>query len=200
MPLPRRFHVALIAATALALSGASASAFAQNLNNVVPVSAFVDVLIEGNAVQDLEFGTVVPGTSRTVTPGAAASCAGCLSAMWTMPRISNGNQVGRQFVQLTYTALPSTLTHTDGATTMPISWTNAGSAALMKNGTEYYWHTPWTPVQGTSHSVRVNPDPAGVGGQRHLNIYLGGTLAPPASQKAGAYYGVVTLQMAYGST
>lgn len=195
-----RVHAALLAAIALALPGANATAWAQSQAAVVPVSAFVDVLLEGNAIRDLDFGVITPGTSRTVAPTAASGCAGCLSGQWQMPRISNGAQANRQFVQLTYTSLPSALTHVDGVTTMPISWTNGAGSALMKNGTEYYWHTPWTPVQGVSRSVRVNPDPLGTNGTRGLNIYLGGTLAPTSAQKAGAYHGVVTLQMTYGST
>lgn len=192
----RRLRRAL--AVAAALGAPAAAARAQSASSTVTITAWVDVALSGIAVQDLGFGTATPGTSVTVTPGATAGCTGCTAGEWQMTSISNAKAANRKYIQLTFTSLPATLNQTDG-TPLAVSWSNAAKACLEKNAAEYYCYPGWTPTQGAMHSVLINPDPSGQKGVRNMNVYLGGMIAPPSTQKAGVYHGLVTLQMAYGA-
>lgn len=185
-------------AVAAALAAPVAGARAQSATATVNIAAWVDVALSGIAVQDLGFGTATPGTSVTVTPGAAAGCTGCTAGMWQITNLSNAKNANRKYVQLTFTSLPAALKQTDG-TPLALTWSNAAKACLEKNAAEYYCYSVWTPTQGAMHSVLINPDPNGQKGARNMNIYLGGMIAPPSTQKAGVYFGLVTLQMAYGA-
>lgn len=185
-------------AVTAALGAPVAGARAQSAAATVTVTAWVDVALSGIAVQDLGFGTATPGTSVTVTPGATAGCTGCTAGEWQITNLSNAKNANRKYIQLTFTSLPSTLTQTDG-TPLAVSWSNAAMACLEKNAAEYFCYAGWTPTQGAMHSVAINPDPNGQKGARNMNIYLGGMISPPSTQKAGVYHGLVTLQMAYGA-
>lgn len=196
----KRIPAALLALVALA-GVRVAPAAGQSRSSSVAITATVDVALTGIAVQNLVFATATPGGSMTVTPGTTAGCTGCQAGKWQVQRLSKSPAAGRRFVQLTFTALPTTLARNGGGPPLAISWTNAANTCLATTGggAEYYCFGAWTPSQGVMHSVRINPDPSGQTAQRDLNIYLGGTIAPPATQQAGYYSGVVTLQMAYGS-
>lgn len=194
--IDRRLLRALSAAAALWAPAAAARA--QSASSTVTVTAWVDVALSGIAVQDLGFGTATPGTSVTVAPGATAGCTGCTAGKWQITNLSNAKQANRKYIQLTFTSLPAALKQTDG-TPLAISWSNAAKACLEKNAAEYYCYAGWTPTQGAMNSVLINPDPNGQKGVRNLNVYLGGMISPPGTQKAGVYYGLVTLQMAYGA-
>lgn len=91
-------------------------------------------------------------------------------------------------VSLTFT-LPTELTHdTDGSTTMPISF---GTAAAGYNAglDDPSAASTFDPNAGTSTTLGTS---SGL-----LYVYLGGTVSPPSTQKAGSYTGSIVLDVAY---
>ncbi len=134
------------------------------------VTATVAQPLAVSATAPLAFGTVVPGTNKTVAVSDAAAAAFSIT----------GNALG--VVSLTFT-LPSTIA--SGANTMPVAnWTgrrnttnNAGA------GTDF---TPSaTPVQGS------------LSASGELFVFVGATAQPGASQAAGSYTGTLTLTVVY---
>jgi hypothetical protein len=134
------------------------------------VTATVAQPLAVSATAPLAFGTVVPGTNKTVAVSDAAAAAFSIT----------GNALG--VVSLTFT-LPSTIA--SGGNTMPVAnWTgrrnttnNAGA------GTDF---TPSsTPVQGS------------LSASGELFVFVGATAQPGASQAAGSYTGTLTLTVVY---
>ena len=171
-------------------------------NGSVGFSALVEAQTTGQGVRDLDFGRIVPGATQAVAPDNTASCVGCTSALFTFLDLLQGNQAARRFARLEFT-LPAQLTHAQGFTLSP-TWTNAARACLEKGGAEYFCYAAWTPVTGTFQSLQINgagsPGTPPGPGTRNMNVYLGGSLAVPASQPAGVYLGTVTLTFTYAST
>jgi hypothetical protein len=162
----RGAHVALGALFMLAAAGPVLAQTAANAS----VTATVAQPLAVNATAPLAFGTVVPGTNKTVAVSDASAAAFTIS----------GNALG--VVSLTFT-LPGTLA--SGGNTMPVAnWTgrrnttnNAGA------GTDF---TPSsTPVQGS------------LSASGELYVFVGATAQPGASQAAGSYSGTITLTVVY---
>ena len=137
-----------------------------------PLQAQVRVLTV-TAVQNLRFGTVLPGVSdhmlRTDATGA-----GRLDLRGT-----NNAQV-----QMVFT-LPTTMAGPAGAT-MPISFgsTDAG----------------FSPSRSIASQTVFDPRAAALGrlsGTGRAAIFLGGTANPGPSQRSGAYTGTITLTASY---
>ena len=163
----RKLTITAAVAAILALPGlvsAQASASVQAQATVLaPISAAGE--------QDLEFGDVVPGFARTVSPGAAE--AGRF-------QVSGG---GAREVALAF-SLPTVLTHTTLTETLPVSF-GAGSAGF--GATSAAVTTTFDP------SVTQNANlTAGA-----LFVFIGGTATAAAVQEAGAYTGTITLDVAY---
>jgi len=186
------FVAGLVLAAAPAARGQSSSAS-------VAINGFLDVALTTGSVRDLIFPSTTPGTTQTIAAANAAGCAGCQSGMWQLTNLSNANQANRRFVDITFTALPATLPRFGGGATLPISYV-ATTCLVDRFGAEYYCDAQWTPSVGVVHGARINPDPAGQNGQRTMNIYLGGSISPSATQQAGNYNGVITVTFAYSAT
>lgn len=190
--------VALLLATSV-----GSVAGAQSATGNVGSTAIVDLALSGTAVRDLDFGQLTPASAQTVSPSDVPGCVPCASGKWIFSNLIGTGAPATRFAQLTFTVLPSELIGPGGAT-LPLAWTNAARACLQKGAAEYHCYADWTPAQGMPQSHPVNgpgapPTPAG-SGSRSMNVYLGGTAQPPASQRAGVYFGTVTLQFAYGSS
>jgi hypothetical protein len=122
--------------------------------------------------RDLDFGEVIPGFPRSVTPDNASS------GLWQI------GGTGTYEVELNFT-LPATLTDL-ASNAMNITF-GATDAAFGPDNTGV----------GTTDF-----DPNGGGQVANLTagalwVYLGGTVTPGASQPAGNYDALVDLQVAY---
>jgi hypothetical protein len=140
---------------------------------------------------------------QTVAPSDVPGCALCASGKWTFANLTNSSAPATRFAQLTFTTLPSILTGPGGAT-LPLTWTNGARACLQKAAAEFHCYADWTPVQGAPQSHPINgpgaPATPGGPGLRSLNVYLGGSAQPAATQRAGVYFGTVTLQFSFASS
>lgn len=194
--MTRARAVVLLASLVVA---APATAAAQSSSASVAINAFLDIALTTGSVRDLIFASTPPGTSQSIAAANAAGCSGCQSGMWQLTNLSNSNQAARRFVDITFSALPTTLTRTGGGASLAVSYV-AKTCLTNRFGTEYYCDAQWTPAVGVVHGARINPDPAGQNGQRSMSIYLGGSISPPTTQQAGNYNGVITVTFAYGAT
>lgn len=162
-----RTSIMFAAAALIALPGAVAAQVSGSVQAEATVLAPITVANEA----DLQFGDVLPGLASTVAP--ASSDAGRF-------RVSGA---GASEVALDF-ALPTVLTHTTSASTLPLSF-GAGSAGV---GT-------------TAAAVSSTFDPSATfnanlsGGA--LFVFIGGTVTPAVSQEAGTYDGTITLTVAY---
>lgn len=125
---------------------------------------------------NLAFGTsIFPGVNKSIARTDASAA-----------NFAIDGEPGKQ-VTATFT-LPTTLTHTDAVTTMPVSFstTDAGHAAASTG-------------QGTATAFDPNATLTTTldATSGELHIWLGGTVQPLNTQKAGAYSGDVILDMAY---
>ena len=174
---------------------------AQSATGNVTINALLEGQLTGLGVRDLDFGRMMPGVTQSITPDNAAACTGCTSGMFTFSGLFAGNNVARRYARLSF-ALPTQLTSPQGQTLTP-TWTNAARACLTK-AAEYFCYPLWTPSNGTFNSVQINgpgsPATPPGGGQRAMNVYLGGTIAVPAAQAAGVYIGTVTLTFTYAAS
>lgn len=198
--LTTRVVLAALAAVAL-LAGSGGRVVHAQTNGNVTINAFVEAALSGQGIRDLDFGRLIPGTMQTVAPNNTPSCTGCTSAQFRFINLLPAFFIFRRYARMTFT-LPATLTHTSGASLTP-SWGNAARACLEKNAVEYHCYPTWTPVSGVYHSLLINgagspPTPAGAG-ERNMNVYLGGTVNVPATQRAGVYNGTVTLTFTYAA-
>jgi hypothetical protein len=163
------------------LAAAPLAAFGQS-GITSGVATSVDILypaITGGGVRPLNFGTVVPGTTVSIAPqtpqGAEFRIAGLL---------------GRKSVDLTLT-LPTVLTGPGGAT-IPLTFAGANAAACeldLLGVCQTASLVSWDPV--TTPTTRIRPTKFGPGPKIFVNdrlaLYLGASVAPPATQPAGHY-------------
>ena len=126
-----------------------------------------------SGVRSLVFGVVFPGVPLTVARTDAAN-----SGQFDL----TGNKNAQ--VQLTFT-LPTTMTGPAGAT-MPLTFggSDAGYSASQAVGSQVA-SDPRTPFLAT-----LNKNGRG-------SVFLGGTVTPPTTQRAGSYTGTITLSIVY---
>ena len=175
---------------------------AQSATGPVSINALLEAQMTGQGVRDLDFGRMIPGVTQSVAPDNTASCTGCTSGQFAFLNLLAGAAPARRYARLSFT-LPATLNSPSGTTLTP-TWANAARACLQKAGAEYFCYPIWTPVSGVFQSVQINgpgsPATPGGPGQRDMNVYLGGTIAVPATQAAGVYIGTVTLTFTYAAS
>lgn len=121
--------------------------------------------------QDLQFGTVLPGVSVTVSPLDPEA------GLWRV-FLHKRTQVTLQFVNL-----PAFIN--SGGNTMALGF-GGGSATWAADGGSPQAFDPGQPVS-LSFPPQARP--------RWLDVRLGGTLSPADTQPAGAYQGTVTLDV-----
>jgi spore coat protein U-like protein len=151
-----------------ALTLVSVSLQAQN-NASITVSANVQQPITVTAANNLDFGQVFPGVSKTIAvnqPGAG--------------RFDVTGQASTP-VSLTF-VLPANLTA--GANLLPIgSW----------NGV----HSPTASPTGTSFTPSASATNATLSGTGQLFVYVGAQVTPAVGQVAGNYTGTVQMTVVY---
>lgn len=130
------------------------------------------------AIQDLSFGTVLPGTPSTVRPNQAAA------GVFRITGVPNA------FVNVSFT-LPTVLDNIQAAPgiTMPITF--------LANGARYRRRNP-----GLGGGTRFNPATgtvARLGGpaRPNLYVYIGGRVIPSPTQLPGRYTGTITVNVFY---
>lgn len=189
----------------LALGSVAATAgiaAAQTQTSSVQSLAVVEQALTGAAMRDLELGTITPGASQTVAPQNAQTCAGCASGLWAFTNLSASNNPDFRYIRITFLDLPASISGPGGAT-LPLNWTNAARGCVVRNGTELGCETG-TPVNGAAYSYPINGPAAPAALQpgttgRDLLLYLGGTAAPTAGQRAGHYWGTITIRFEYSN-
>lgn len=169
------------------LSAAPVAAFAQT-GVTSGMATSVDILfppITGGGFRPLSFGVVIPGTTVSVAPRSAQGA-----------EFRVGGLLGRKSVDLTLT-LPTVLTGPGGAT-IPLNFAGANAAACeldLLAACRAASLVTWDPV--ASPTTRVRPTRFGPGPKVFVNdqlaLYLGATVAPPATQRAGRYTATATI-------
>ncbi|QOC23255.1 DUF4402 domain-containing protein [Wenzhouxiangella sp. AB-CW3] len=141
------------------------------------ISTTADVLqsLQVEATGDLDFGSVVAGTSVSVAPGDADAGSYAIQG-------DPGAEVTLGF------ALPMVLELiTDPSITMPINF-GAGDAVF---------NVASEPAGGTSFDPAVDQTANLEGSTGNLFVFVGGELTAGASQEPGSYEGTITLTVEY---
>lgn len=111
---------------------------------------------------------IISGTTTTIAPNSASAA---------VFRIRGILGIGGSF---SFT-LPSVLLHSNGSTTMPITFSTTSASYRFGNATP--GGTVFNPSNGVSGLyIVVLTD---------IYIFLGGTLTPPLNQKSGTYTGTI---------
>jgi hypothetical protein len=160
----------VLVASAMLAAPAAAQVSATSTIQVTGTVAGAISVTGGNPLQ---FGVIIPGLARTITP--ASPSAGTFTV---------GGQSGAG-VQLTFPALPTVMT---------------GPGVDIPLGLALVYHTANDPTGGTTidPAVTTNPitalstDNPGV-----LYVFLGGTVTPDGAQAPGSYSATFTLTAAY---
>jgi hypothetical protein len=157
---------ALVAAVA-AVSANHAQAQA---SSNITASATVAAALSATTIQQLAFGTVIPGFNKTVLTNNA-----------TAAGIVRFTGAASAEVNVTLPTLPANLS--DGTNNLPISYVSAH--ATSQAGAQ----TSFTPASGTTTLLDATTG--------FLFVFVGGTVTPGGAQVAGAYSGTITVQAAY---
>ena len=155
------------------MTGLTTVALAQSGNADITASAEVISVVNVTPGNNLNFGTVTPGTpsSVAVTDGNAG----------TFDISGNGGNL-----QLEFTALPTDLTGPGG--NLPISFAD-GDASWSDNGTP---SNPFNPNDSPGTSLDISADSDGT-----ITVFIGGTVSPPLGLQAGTYNETITLTATY---
>lgn len=158
----------LLALAAAALALPGALA-AQN-NAQITATANVLTPITVTAGNDLDFGDVFPGLNKSIAPADATG-----PGSWGV----TGNTSSQ--VILSFGVLPTNLV--SGGNNLPISF--GAASAAHDDGTTF---TTFDPGAGATTTLSDTGT---------LDVYVGGTVAPPVGQPAGTYTGTITLTVNY---
>ncbi|HEX9165396.1 MAG TPA: DUF4402 domain-containing protein [Gemmatimonadales bacterium] len=158
--------------TCVILGAVVSSATAQTATGSILAKANVLKALTVSAGGDLDFGLVVAGVNKTITPSAGGA------GKFTIEGQAN------QAINVSFTALPATLTGAGPA--IPISYTGV-------------WNGTNDAGTGTSFSpsVGLNVANQALSGAGFMYLFLGGTVSPAAGQTPGLYQGTVTIEVAY---
>ena len=139
-------------------------------NDQIDVTATVLTPLTVLGTADLDFGNVIPGLNTTILPGDVGGGVFAIGGSGTLE------------VQLDFGTLPTNLV--DGGNTLPISF---GPSAAGYN-------TAATPGILTFDPATTMDAPLASGA---MTVYVGGTVAPAASQPQGVYTGTLQLTVSY---
>jgi hypothetical protein len=156
----------LLVAAVLAFPGALA---AQTADVAATANVLAQLTVSGD--RSLNFGNVIPGFARTVTPDQADAGRFILQGAGTLE------------VELDFGTLPTDLDGPAGAT-LPLTF-GAGSAGYGATGGAV--DSPFDPGAATTANL--------TGGE--LFVFIGGTVTPDAAQATGSYTGTITLSVSY---
>lgn len=157
------------------LAPAAATAQAASINVQVEIST---TALSIATVQDLDFGTVIPGSPTTLNARNAA----------TAGEFELHGARGAE-VMITFT-LPSNLVV--GPHQMPISFGNTAGCHVPLFGGLRFLCSSFSPTAPLVTDIPNWPAPYNV-----RLFWLGGTVAPTPTQFPGLYRGVITLTAAY---
>jgi Domain of unknown function (DUF4402) len=164
-----RTATVLSAVLAAGLSLGAATAEAQNSANIQATATVLSAVTVA-AGNDLQFGNVTPGVTKTVAIADAG--AGRFDV----------TKAASQGVTLSFT-LPTNLT--SGANNLPIgSWTGG-------------WNTTATPAGATGFTPSLGGTNTAATPGNNIFVYVGATVSPAAAQVAGSYTGTVTMSAVY---
>lgn len=159
-------QVALVAAVAVI----GASTLEAQASSNITASATVAAALQAATIQNLAFGTVIPGSPRTIATNDAANAG--------IVRFTGGVNAE---VNVTLPTLPANLT--DGTNNLP--YTPAAAYSLTQAGAQ----TGFVPATGAT--TRLD---AATG---FLYVFVAGQVSPAVGQVAGLYSGTITVQAAY---
>ncbi|HEX6982305.1 MAG TPA: DUF4402 domain-containing protein [Balneolaceae bacterium] len=165
----------LLAAITLFAFAATANTASAQVSTTVQATGTVlePITLSGT---DLAFGTqLFPGIAKTITTTDAGAAQFDIDG-------EASKQITADFT------LPTELTHTtDNTTTMSVDFT----------GTVAEYSTSSTPTGTNMHDPSTTLTTTLGSTSGLLYIWLGGTVSPTSTQKAGAYSGDITLTVAY---
>lgn len=164
----KRILSATALVAAMAVLGAQ-NAQAQASSNIT-ASAIVAAALQATTVQNLAFGTVIPGTPRTIATTDATNAG--------IVRFFGGVNAE---VNVTLPTLPANLS--DGTNNLP--YTASAAYALTQAGAQ----TGFVPATGAT--TRLD------GTTGFLYVFVAGQVSPAVGQVAGSYSGTITVQAAY---
>ena len=189
----KKLMTGLFALTLMLGFAVNAQAQSDEADITARANVLVDVTVNANG--DLVFGNVSPGIAKTVSNISAVS-----GSSATGGEQAGGFTIGKgadSFVTLTF-ALPSNLV-SDESINLPISFANTDARITTANER----------TEAGANSIDFDPNAANNlenldGADRttyfeatEFFVFLGGTVAPTATQAAGAYEGTVTLTVSY---
>lgn len=154
--------LAMVAVALLVASAAHAQA-------TITATAIVAGPLSLTSSSNLDFGTVIPGTARTIDPLTSASAGTFVFS-------------GGPNAQLALTwAFPANLT--SGVNTLPVTFNPVFNSANAQAGATVL-------TQPTDNTRRLSGTGTGY-------IWVGGTATPAGGQVAGTYTGTITLTYGY---
>ena len=175
-----RFPASLLAAGAgwiLTVSPAAAQSFARRATASVQASATVVASrMSASFLHPLRFEPLSGGRGASVQPTDASAAA------WRLV----GNPHDAVLVGF---SLPTELTGSDGAATLPISF-SATSGRLRQDVDQAGGGVTFDPNRGTLGRFADGPAPS-------LYMWIGATVQAPATADRGSYRGTITLTVAY---
>lgn len=160
--------------TAVLFGAGASTASAQTAQGQIQALAQVLTALSVTSGDNLNFGLVVQGLSKSVD--ASAPAAGTTSGKFSILGQATQN------VSITFTTLPANLT--SGTNNLPITYTG------IRN-------TDNTPTGGAAFTPSTGVASTPLSGTGNLYVFLGGTVTPSGTQASGSYSGTVTMQVAY---
>lgn len=126
------------------------------------------------ALAPLQFGTVLGGTTTSISPSGT----GAMAFDLTGPLGINGGWT---------ITLPATLTRVGGTETMPVTFCSTCGVYRIANNNPAGGITfnPTNPVRGISLLSVI-----------HVYVWIGGSVSPTSLQRTGSYVGTVVLTLA----
>lgn len=183
--------IQILVALTIVLGFAFNSFAQQSANDNILGKADVVAAVTVDGAQDLQFGNVTPGNTKTIstTGSVAAGTAGGTTETQGKYNITKG---ANSQVTLAFT-LPTNLTD-GGSNNLAINFNDYNSTKcglITGSGSD----VPFTPATGiTTANAGAT---AWVFGESAFTVNLGGTVVPTVGQAAGAYTGTITLTATY---
>lgn len=158
--------------------GLVASPLAAQTASMTVTADVSDVAISIDGAQELQFGTVLPGTPTYVNPQTSAA-AGLFEIR------------GARRAEFTLSmTLPIQLTTGAGPHAMPIAFGSTG--ACFRDRNQQNQCALYDPAITLVDRLRPNAFP-----NNTFYVWVGGTVSPSAAQFPGVYAGVITASVAY---
>ncbi len=165
-----------LAVCVLSLGARPAVASAQGTASIQAVAQVSTTGLSAARMNDLAFGSVLPGVPTLVDPRSSAS-----SGLWEVHGTRNA-EIAASF------ALPDSLRV--GPHAMPITF--GGQAGCGRDRNQQNQCVYFDPSLGWVDRIRNNPNP-----KNTYYIWIGGTVSPATAQFPGIYTGTITLTVAY---